>query len=934
LLLVTLLSSTVVVGLSAPAFVAPVLLGSSGSAGVGREAQQIESAKTRAAPGPPSEQDGGGVISAAEFEYDNRAYPRHYVTYRRTVEALHAFRSIVRDSRLAERTKAGATTTRWRLAGPTTVNVPQALSRGGGSSHVSGRVTAMAIGPTCNTTVCRLWVGAAGGGIWRTRNALSSAPTWLSSSSGLSTNAIGSIVVDPNDPTGQTLYVGTGEPNTSNDSEAGLGLYRSTNGGATWSVVPGSVPVSKNRSIASIAVDPTNANHIFIATAPARHGASSVWGGRQFPPEAPKPGLYESLDQGAHFTLAFSRPPANQPPLAANFKGGVNEVRIDPNDPATVYVGIMTYGIWRRSPAQDGDMSFHHVFRPLDPSDTTGDRTEFALADTGAATRIYAMDGASDLARSEFWRVDDANRPHSQLMDTNGNVGWTKLSSGVNGTFGFGSYNICRDQCSYDEFVASPPGKPDYVWIGGVFAYNEYPVSSAEVPRSNGRAVMRSTNSGVLFTDMTADAQKPPQVMHPDQHAIVFDPQNPDIAFIGSDGGVVRTSGAPFVDKRSACNHRGLSDPDLTDCRRWLSAIPARIFNLNRGLSTLQFQSITLDPKKPSSDAIGGTQDNGTLAYGGKPIWNQTIYGDGGQSTINRASPNIRMHTYFSMFTDVNFHGNKVSRWDEVDDPLRNSNETASFYIPLVGDPVVGGADFAGLEHVWRTKDNGGHQAFLDRYCGEFNRQASPFPIVCGDWKPLGGDAGNLTGGHYGLSRSGEFVSAVERSGGDRSTLWAGTRTGRVFISRNALAAPGKVRFRRLDKASTPGRFVSGIFVDSKNPNRAWVSFSGYNAYTPKAPGHVFQVTFDPRSGKATWRNVSYDLGDQPVTDVVRDLRTGALYASTDLSVYALRQGANRWRVAAPGLPRTSTFALAISQKGRVLWAATHGRSAWKLRLP
>ncbi len=70
-------------------------------------------------------------------------------------------------------------------------------------------------------------------------------------------------------------------------------------------------------------------------------------------------------------------------------------------------------------------------------------------------------------------------------------------------------------------FVESPPGQPDTVWLGGAMNYDELPVFGGN-GRSNGRAVMRSTDAGVSFTDMTNDAQNPPLGMHPDQHAIVF----------------------------------------------------------------------------------------------------------------------------------------------------------------------------------------------------------------------------------------------------------------------------------------------------------------------------------------------------------------------------------------------------------------------------
>ena len=62
---------------------------------------------------------------------------------------------------------------------------------------------------------CRLWLGVAGGGVWRTKNALSGNPSWEFLSGSFGIQAIGSIVVDPNDPSGNTLYAGTGEANSS-----------------------------------------------------------------------------------------------------------------------------------------------------------------------------------------------------------------------------------------------------------------------------------------------------------------------------------------------------------------------------------------------------------------------------------------------------------------------------------------------------------------------------------------------------------------------------------------------------------------------------------------------------------------------------------------------------------------------------------------------
>ena len=199
----------------------------------------------------------------------------------------------------------------------------------------------------------------------------------------------------------------------------------------------------------------------------------------------------------------------------------------------------------------------------------------------------------------------------------------------------------------------------------------------------------------------------------------------------------------------------------------------------------------------------------------------------------------------------------------KVTDPLSRSLELSSFYVPLIPDPVVGDSWFIGLQHVWRTQNNGGNQTFLDANCNYFNglnRNA-----FCGDWLPLGGlvgqGEGDLTSTFYGNDRVGHYVVATERAPGDEGTLWAATRIGRVFVSKNAdLATARNVAFSRIDTPTTPGRFVSGIAVDPADANHAWVSYSGYNAYTPATKGHVFDVHFNPNTGTATgtgWTSTS-----------------------------------------------------------------------------
>jgi hypothetical protein len=162
-----------------------------------------------------------------------------------------------------------------------------------------------------------------------------------------------------------------------------------------------------------------------------------------------------------------------------------------------------------------------------------------------------------------------------------------------------------------------------------------------------------------------------------------------------------------------------------------------------------------------------------------------------------------------------------------------------------------------------------------------------------------------------------------------------GTRIGRVFVSKNANdPQPRNVRFSRIDTPTTPGRFVSGIAIDPADPNHAWISYSGYGAYTPESSAHVLEARYNPATETAAFTDRSYDIGDQPVTGIAEFAPTGDLYAATDFGVLRLPNGATHWQDAGSGLPTAAVYGLTLSQSGHVLCAATHGRGAYSLSLP
>jgi hypothetical protein len=899
----------------------------------------------------------------AQEAYDNRAYPHKWIEAAQQVAAANAANAIA--------ALAPSLATNWTELGPSGVSATAQVageSTGATTGTIySGRSTAIAVDPNCHLGPgnCTVFIGAAGGGVWKTTNALDPTPSWSPVSSGIPSNAIGSIVFDA----AGNLYVGTGEPNGSGDSEAGVGLYKSINGGSSWSLVAGSTantapcasnpasftcPVATGRSIGAIAVDPNDATHIFIGTDVARHGSSSVNGGRFTPPGSALVGLYESTNGGATFSpvVILTQDSVNpaSPTGGDFFRGGCSHIELyRPATETQVYASFFDYGVFRRSMTQDGDSLFHQIFKSAGNgtvANSLASRTEFSLAPitTGPnprPLRIYVGDSSN--APADFYTVGNANVTAATLAGGN-NGGWTKLSSSTNGTPGFASFNYCGGQCSYDMPVYSPPGSPDIVYIGGALQYSEIDNIAAfgDVHRSNGRAIQRSADDGANFTDMTIDTSG--VSLHPDQHAIATTPFDPNIVFIANDGGLWRLNGT-FTDVHSQCSSRGISGADLIDCNNWLSAVPTAIGTMNAGLGTLQFQSLSVNVNNPFNDIMGGTQDNGTQASNplgiGLGSWFVTIFGDGGQSGIDPVIPNNRFHTFYDAQIDVNFHGTAELGWDWISDTFfvgAGASEPRSFYIPIIHDPKVSGTIFTGLQHVWRTQDNGGNQAFLDAHCFEF-----PFPPggdsvftgACGDWVAIGANLSTK----FGKDKApGQYIVATSRAPSDTGTLWVGLRRGRVFVSSNADKAAGQVVFYRIDTSAQPERFVSGIAVDPSDPNHAFISFSGYNAYalaSGTATGHVFDVHYNAMGHTATWTNIDHNIGDQPITGIALD-SNGDLYVSTDFGVDRLPSGGSTWAPAGGGLPPVATYGLTIDSSvgARILYAATHGRGAWRLSLP
>ena len=829
-----------------------------------------------------------------------RAYPAAEVPGEATLNARSGWAALN-----ASAPSAGS----WQLIGPSKATYPAVLNPflfDGAQYVASGRVTAMAIAPSCTQNQCTLYVAAAGGGVWRTDKALQGS-NWRFVSGGFGINAIGSLLIDPKDASGNTLYAGTGEPNASGDSEAGVGIYKTTDGGQTWTLVTGS-DVFFQRAIGRMALD--NASKLLVPIASSVRGISSVTSGASSSGATGHPlvtrGLYRQT--GATFTLI-------RPIVAVATARGSTTVRVDPTHPDVIYVNEFSQGIWR---SIDNGVKWTQIKTPLNGTRST-DRAEFDVTTlANGNTRMYVGVGnQSDTGanRARFYRTDDAS----------GVAAFTDMTTAQN-------IGYCTGQCWYDNVVYTAAGSPDVVYLGGSFSYGQLHA------QSNGRAWLLSTDGGTAFSDLTQDGDpNHAEGIHPDEHAIVTVPGKPLQFITGSDGGVVRSDGK-FADISYKCDERGLNAADNALCKSLLSRVANQLVNMNNGLSTLQFQSLSVSAQRPQNLLQGGTQDNGTFQYNGsRNVWPQEIYGDGGQSGFNVDNDGLRFNTFTGQANDANFRDGDPTKWVIISAPILSSPEGAYFYPPIIADPhpAQAGSIFQGSFSVWRTQDWGGDRDYLEANCAEFTTSATQ--PGCGDFVIIGDGVPStqLNSALWG-TRAGGAVAWIARAPQPKNTgtMWAATGAGRVFITDNADAAAASVVWHRVDPvANDPGRAISAIAVDPTNAHHAWISYNGYNVNTPATPGHVFEVTWSG-AGTATWVDRSYNLPDFPITAVVHDDVTGDLYAASDFGVMRLAGGAATWTVAGSGLPMVEVPGLTIVPSARILYAATHGRSAWSLALP
>ncbi len=370
----------------------------------------------------------------------------------------------------------GVVGVQWTQIGPAPLFI-DAEANFQGAGPDSGEVTDIAIDPR-NTTDRTIYISSNDGGIWKSTDGGSN---WLPKTDFMISLSMGAVALDPGNPS--IVYAGTGNL-FNNGFFKGVGIYKSIDGGDTWSVVGASVLT--NRGINRIVVPA--ANTLLVAT---------------------NVGLFLSIDGGNNF--------GNNSPLFNNgsavLGGFITDIHLDTASPSTtILAAVNGTGIFRST---DGGKTFPtNLWTAVNGAPTANvGYIGFAQSTQPNNQTIYAT--VKD-TRAQTVPPQPAPFPFLGLYEsTDGGANWTRMAAADS------AGNGC--QCGYDQTVGVDPQDANRVYIGFQEMY-------------------LSTNGGVgPFSNVSANQ------VHFDHHALVFSPAThvtagpPTRLYVGEDGGIART---------------------------------------------------------------------------------------------------------------------------------------------------------------------------------------------------------------------------------------------------------------------------------------------------------------------------------------------------------------------------------------------------------
>ena len=497
---------------------------------------------------------------------------------------------------------------------------------------------------------------------------------------------------------------------------------------------------------------------------------------------------------------------------------------------------------------------------------------EFASGDTlirAGRSAVAFAPSDQDIAYASVARTKDDPRGAEGAMvllrSNDGGLTWAAQNFGTVNWLGW-----CDDaepvggQGSYSTAIAVDPVDADPVWLGGIDAFRS---------DDGGRTITRAS-----YWQFIPDTPPPSPGAHADYHAIVFDPgydaSGNQRIYFGTDGGVYRTDNAGAA----------LPDDPCPGPRTEAAAGSGVLYQpLNEGLSVTQFWAGTVSDD--GTVVMGGTQDNGTwLSREGaaESAWSRVIGGDGFDVAISPTKDRYYAEIY-------GHYGIDIRR--SIDDGRSFSNitvgaidDTGLFFTPFVMDPGDPDVLWTGGSHMWRTTDGGDvwKQATANRLPPRVR------------------------------------FSAIGVAPGQTNVVYAGTNSGSVWVSEDALSAMPSWR----EPDPPVSRYVTAIAVHPDEPQTAFITVAVFDE--PQV-----LKTID---GGASWTAMDDGLPDVPALAVTVNPRNpDMVFVGTDSGVFESPNGGRTWLPANGNLVSTIVHDLVFRPDTSELFLFTHGRGAFRV---
>ncbi len=391
-----------------------------------------------------------------------------------------AFRVKAWDQFVAMRGSSAFKDLKWQHLGPT---------------NISGRVTDVAVANRKGKTRV-IYVATASGGLWKTENEGQTFEPIFEQAASVQG---GNVEVAPSDP--NTIWYGTGEANIFRSSNAGVGIFKSTDAGKTWQ----HMGLALTHTIARIVIHPTSPDIVYVAA-----------GGREWTDNEDR-GVYKTTDGGKTWVKS----------LYVDAKTAANDLVMDPTDPNVLYAttwqrfrakwndprtfpGYTGTGIHKTT---DGGRTWTPINEGLPVPDKRG-RIGIDIARSNPNV-VYAFVDNYEIAReSKPGELDSYGRQRRGTIkgaeiyrSDNKGQAWKKVS----------------ESNSFMEGAAAT-----YGWV---FAQVRVDPNNENTVYFMGLGLNQSTDGGKTFRELRG--------MHSDHHALWIDPSNSDNLLNGNDGGVV-----------------------------------------------------------------------------------------------------------------------------------------------------------------------------------------------------------------------------------------------------------------------------------------------------------------------------------------------------------------------------------------------------------